>query len=238
MQGDNWTPTALDTLRDLWAQGISTSKIARALGCGFTKNSVIGKAHRLGLSERPKTVTGNPYSPEEDEIIVQSVEADLDDDQIALLLDGRTRHAVQTRRYKLEILLTPETRARQKLVGQRAQKAKLIRQRRQAPIASPKRAYRKSQPILYVAQGTDDFGWNTSGPKAPILPVSISRRDLQCETVRNEDREPDGCRWIIGDCRPWMVCAAKRVRGESYCEEHSARAFRPFVAKQQMENAA
>ena len=47
----SWTPAMESELRRLWDAGISASKIGRELG--MTKNSVVGKAHRLRLSDRP-----------------------------------------------------------------------------------------------------------------------------------------------------------------------------------------
>jgi GcrA cell cycle regulator len=50
-----WTDERADLLKKLWADGLSVSQIARQLG-GVTRNNVIGKVHRLGLSSnRPKT---------------------------------------------------------------------------------------------------------------------------------------------------------------------------------------
>jgi GcrA cell cycle regulator len=44
-----WTDEAVETLRTLWViEGISASVIAKRLG--VTRNAVIGKVHRLGLS--------------------------------------------------------------------------------------------------------------------------------------------------------------------------------------------
>ena len=51
-----WTEERIDMLRELWAKGLSCSKIAAQLG-GTTRNAVIGKAHRLGLESRPSPVT-------------------------------------------------------------------------------------------------------------------------------------------------------------------------------------
>ena len=49
-----WDEKALDRLRKLWADGLSTIEIGRRLGC--TKNAVIGKAHRIGLPGRPSPI--------------------------------------------------------------------------------------------------------------------------------------------------------------------------------------
>jgi GcrA cell cycle regulator len=47
----SWTDERVGTLKKLWLDGLSASQIAKQLG-GVTRNAVIGKVHRLGLSGR------------------------------------------------------------------------------------------------------------------------------------------------------------------------------------------
>lgn len=47
----SWTDERVTVLKKLWAEGHSASQIAKQLG-GVTRNAVIGKVHRLGLSGR------------------------------------------------------------------------------------------------------------------------------------------------------------------------------------------
>ena len=47
----SWTDERVELLKKLWADGLSASQIAGELG-GITRNAVIGKVHRLGLSGR------------------------------------------------------------------------------------------------------------------------------------------------------------------------------------------
>ena len=47
----SWTDERVEVLKQLWAEGHSASQIAKQLG-GVTRNAVIGKVHRLGLSGR------------------------------------------------------------------------------------------------------------------------------------------------------------------------------------------
>ena len=47
----SWTDDRVETLKKLWGEGHSASQIAKELG-GVTRNAVIGKVHRLGLSNR------------------------------------------------------------------------------------------------------------------------------------------------------------------------------------------
>ena len=47
----SWTDERVEGLKKMWAEGKSASQIAKDLG-GVTRNAVIGKVHRLGLSNR------------------------------------------------------------------------------------------------------------------------------------------------------------------------------------------
>ena len=46
-----WTEDRVEQLKRYWAEGLSASQIASKMG-GVTRNAVIGKVHRLGLSGR------------------------------------------------------------------------------------------------------------------------------------------------------------------------------------------
>jgi GcrA cell cycle regulator len=49
-----WTEERVELLKKLWSDGLSASQIAGELG-NVTRNAVIGKVHRLGLSGRAKS---------------------------------------------------------------------------------------------------------------------------------------------------------------------------------------
>ena len=51
-----WTEERVEILKRLWQEGLSASQIAAELG-GVTRNAVIGKVHRLGLSGRGQPTT-------------------------------------------------------------------------------------------------------------------------------------------------------------------------------------
>lgn len=57
----SWTDERVERLKALWAEGLSASQIAAELG-SVTRNAVIGKVHRLGLSGRakPQVQTARP----------------------------------------------------------------------------------------------------------------------------------------------------------------------------------
>ena len=58
----SWNEENVSLLRDLWDQGLPTSQIGKLLG--FTKNAVVGKAHRIGLERRPSPIRRTAIKPD------------------------------------------------------------------------------------------------------------------------------------------------------------------------------
>ncbi len=50
----SWTQEKVNKLKELWGKGSTASQIAEIIG-GVSRNAVIGKAHRLNLSQKIKT---------------------------------------------------------------------------------------------------------------------------------------------------------------------------------------
>lgn len=57
-----WNDERVELLKKLWGEGLSASQIAGRLG-GVTRNAVIGKVHRLGLSGRATTSRMKSHRP-------------------------------------------------------------------------------------------------------------------------------------------------------------------------------
>ncbi|MEM9898912.1 MAG: GcrA family cell cycle regulator [Pseudomonadota bacterium] len=73
-----WTEDRVELLKKYWAEGLSASQIANKMG-GVTRNAVIGKVHRLGLSGR-----ATPAAPK------RGCSADLADDVVGQPAAPRT----------------------------------------------------------------------------------------------------------------------------------------------------
>lgn len=58
----SWDDARIERLKKLWSDGLSASQIAAELG-GVTRNAVIGKVHRLGLSGRAKSKPASVARP-------------------------------------------------------------------------------------------------------------------------------------------------------------------------------
>jgi GcrA cell cycle regulator len=56
----SWTDERVELLKKMWLEGLSASQIANELAHGITRNAVIGKVHRLGLSGRVKSPAPAP----------------------------------------------------------------------------------------------------------------------------------------------------------------------------------
>lgn len=55
----SWTEERVERLSTMWLEGRSASQIAAELGEGVSRNAVIGKVHRLGLSGRAVPPAGD-----------------------------------------------------------------------------------------------------------------------------------------------------------------------------------
>jgi GcrA cell cycle regulator len=60
----SWTDERVEKLKELWGDGMSASQIAKILGA-VTRNAVIGKVHRLGLSNRGAAPGGQSTTDEQ-----------------------------------------------------------------------------------------------------------------------------------------------------------------------------
>jgi len=57
-----WDEANVARLKELWDQGLPTAQIGKLLG--FTKNAVVGKAHRIGLERRPSPIRRTAVKPD------------------------------------------------------------------------------------------------------------------------------------------------------------------------------
>lgn len=66
----NWTDKKIEKLKKLWEKGLSTAEIGKKLD--FSKNAIVGKVHRLGLSNR-----GSPIKTSSEKIKQKKVQDDI-----------------------------------------------------------------------------------------------------------------------------------------------------------------
>ena len=105
-----WTPERVERLKVLWAQGLTASEVASALGLK-SRNAVIGKVHRLGISKTAKQtpkkrapVGPKTWSKDRTAILLEMYQAGHSDADIAEAVElTPTQVAAKRRRLKLPI---------------------------------------------------------------------------------------------------------------------------------------
>jgi len=71
----SWTDERVELLKKMWGEGQSASQIAKELG-GVTRNAVIGKVHRLGLSNRAGSTAAKPAGKEKPDAAAPAPQAE------------------------------------------------------------------------------------------------------------------------------------------------------------------
>jgi len=71
----NWSEANVILLKKYWESGTMTAReIAEKMGPGFTRNSIIGKCSRLGLSQKIKTRSAVSQKKESDKFLNQVIQ--------------------------------------------------------------------------------------------------------------------------------------------------------------------
>ncbi len=71
---NTWDDLKLKKLQDLWKQGLPISKIGEMLG--VSRNSIAGKAHRMGLPKRNSPISSDAkssFQKRKDEVVDENI---------------------------------------------------------------------------------------------------------------------------------------------------------------------
>ncbi|MFP5479434.1 MAG: GcrA family cell cycle regulator [Alphaproteobacteria bacterium] len=199
----SWTDERVETLKRMWSEGQSASQIAKELG-GVTRNAVIGKVHRLGLSNR---VGGKE---EEEEAAPEVAQAS----------------PVATARPE------PAPRAEPAPAAPRAEPPRPAAAA--APAAAPasnvtplpmrKAIVPAGQPL------PPQPSLNEISPEALASVREVEKRARKLTLMELTERT---CKWPIGDpaTDDFWFCGLPSLPGKPYCEAHVGVAFQPMSAR-------
>ena len=94
----SWTEEKTEKLKKLWAEGHTASQIARMLGDNISRNSVIGKAHRLNLEGRTQSrmisspkINNNQYNTSKFKIVMKKNVDDKKKEEFNVWLDEKSK---------------------------------------------------------------------------------------------------------------------------------------------------
>lgn len=202
----SWTDERVETLKKMWAEGQSASRIAKELG-GVTRNAVIGKVHRLGLSNRV-----GPGTPAEDV-----------GDAAAPSPAAQAKPAPAPRAAAPEPTPRPAAPAPQPVAAVPTDSS-TITFSPTAPIPLRKAIIPAGQPLPPQPSA------NEISPEALASVREVEKRAKKLTLMELTERT---CKWPIGDpaTEDFWFCGLPSVAGKPYCEAHVGVAFQPMSAR-------
>lgn len=198
----SWTDERVELLKKMWTEGQSASQIAKELG-GVTRNAVIGKVHRLGLSNRagagaaPSAPAASPAKPAAKE-------------------KPAAPAAPKAAR--------PEPKA--------AAKAKPAAEEETAadePEAIPMSAARRA----IIPAGQPLPPQPSANEISPEALAKVSEIEKTAKKLSLMELTEKTCKWPVGDPATdnFWFCGLPVQQGKPYCEAHVGVAFQPMSAR-------
>lgn len=203
----SWTDERVETLKRMWAEGQSASQIAKELG-GVTRNAVIGKVHRLGLSNRA------PGGREDDEGEAQAAAP-----------------AAQAAAPRAEPAAAPRAESPRAEPAAPRPAAE-----RPAPAAAPASAGNVTPlPIrkAIVPAGQPLPPQPSANEISPEALASVREVEKRARKLTLMELTERTCKWPIGDpaTDDFWFCGLPSLPGKPYCEAHVGVAFQPMSAR-------
>ena len=224
MASSFWTEERDHQLTADWASGFTTSQIGERMG--ISKNSVIGRAHRLQLASRasPINVTlAKPWTEEDDALLTRIYGGFLTTAEIGVRM-GRSTHAIA---YRAAILgLKAGRRASPKSRGVVSRPA--VRANRELPVSGA-RAASPSRSRAASISGVTSSAVERRGSSLPVenLPGAVAETPPRRVFSGTECKFP-----LHGDERPVVPrFCAEPVRDNAkgcaspYCAAHYAECY-------------
>lgn len=192
-----WTEEMVEELKRLWDEGVTTGEIGRRLN--ISKNSIVGKVHRLGLSGRPSPIKkkGEPKN------------------------ETTTNNPAKEKAPKKEAVKVEKKETKEVPVAKEA--APTIEKKQSTPKTDPKPEKKAVVEQTPTASDEEDIKL----AKSMAMQVTSSNNTANKEFLSLTDLDNHTCRWPIGDPKDenFHFCGKKVRLGQTYCEEHAAIAY-------------
>ncbi|HBD92099.1 MAG TPA: GcrA cell cycle regulator [Gemmobacter sp.] len=205
----SWTDERVETLKKMWADGQSASQIAKELG-GVTRNAVIGKVHRLGLSNR----VGPGGKDEEEEVVAEAP-------------------APKAEPPKPEPVAAAPRAPEPRPAAPEPRPAAAAAQPQPAPAASAGNVMPMPQRKAIIPAGQPlppQPSANEISPETLASAREVEKRARRLTLMELTERT---CKWPIGDpaTDDFWFCGLPSQPGKPYCEAHVGVAFQPMSAR-------
>lgn len=201
----SWTDDRVETLKRMWGEGQSASQIAKELG-GVTRNAVIGKVHRLGLSNRvegEEAAAVAPVAPAPEPAPAAAAGA---------AAPATDRPARAAKAEPPPAASEPEAATAE-------------------PEPAPQPVFTPRRPIVPAGQPLPPQpSANEISPEALASVREVEKRARKLTLMELTERT---CKWPIGDpaTDKFWFCGLPAQAGKPYCEAHVGVAFQPMSAR-------
>ena len=200
----SWSDERVETLKKMWTEGQSASQIAKELG-GVTRNAVIGKVHRLGLSNR----AGAGGAP--------------DATAAAPAPEAPAKPAPAARpAAKPEARPEPEAESPAPAAPEADEHEEAAEE---APRTSARRAIIPAGQPLPPQPSANEID-----PEALAKVSEVEKAAKKLSLMELTERT---CKWPIGDpaTEDFYFCGLPVQQGKPYCEAHVGVAFQPMSSR-------
>lgn len=207
----SWTDERVETLKRMWAEGQSASQIAKELG-GVTRNAVIGKVHRLGLSNRDETEAEPAPAP-------------------APAAAAPAPAPEPKAEAKAKPAPKPKAAPRPEPTPAPAAAAPAAEAAEDAPAPEAPVAFTPRRPIVPAGQPLPPQpSANEISPEALANVREIEKKARKLSLMDLTERT---CKWPIGDpaTDKFWFCGLPSQPGKPYCEAHVGVAFQPMSSR-------
>ncbi|MFV0301235.1 MAG: GcrA family cell cycle regulator [Paracoccus sp. (in: a-proteobacteria)] len=202
----SWTDERVETLKRMWTEGQSASAIAQELG-GVTRNAVIGKVHRLGLSNRNDEIEATPAKP------------------AAAATPEPAPAAEPARKAARKSEPRPE-----KADAPQAEAAAPVDQDSE-PSTQP--AFNPANRRMIVPAGQPLPPQPSANEISPEALASVREVEKKARKLSLMELTERTCKWPIGDpaTEKFWFCGLPSQPGKPYCEAHVGVAFQPMSSR-------
>lgn len=204
----SWTDERVELLKKMWGEGQSASQIAKELG-SVTRNAVIGKVHRLGLSNR---VGGDGAKGKADEPdVAETVRS-----------ESPVRPAAPPRPEQRPEQRPPNTAAEPHAAAPAAPRVDATHT---ASVTPMRRAI--------IPAGQPLPPQPSIGEISPEALASVREIEKKARKIPLMELTERTCKWPIGDpaTPDFWFCGLPSQAGKPYCEAHVGVAFQPMSAR-------
>ncbi len=205
----SWTDERVETLKRMWGEGQSASQIAKELG-GVTRNAVIGKVHRLGLSNREEDEGEAPATA----VPEPKVEAVREEPRAAAPAPAAPAPVAPA---------APVSTVPSGALPNSSTAASVLASVG-GPIPLRKAIVPAGQPLPPQPSA------NEISPEALASVREVEKRAARLTLMELTERT---CKWPIGDpaTEDFWFCGLPSQAGKPYCEAHVGVAFQPMSAR-------